>query len=179
MALMAEAMNAGMGRLAETEKYIAWVLENRDPRLVEFERVRRRTMGRSPPMTRAELKQAARGAKAWAADFVWRAETGLPLWLGGDPARLLEIDFERVDWVAVALAGPLRSGRRSDQAVQTRPFAHALNAVDARNLREEGRVRVFATDPVPVGDDELEPLLVMNDVARSEVPPDHLRRDLP
>jgi hypothetical protein len=76
MALMAEAMKDGMGRLAETEKYVAWVLENRDPRVVEFERVRRRTVGPQPPMTRAELKQAARSAKAWAADFVWRAETG-------------------------------------------------------------------------------------------------------
>jgi hypothetical protein len=91
-----------MGRLAETEKYVAWVLENRDPRVVEFERVRRRTMAPQPPMTRAELMQAARGAKAWAADFVWRAETGLPLWLGGDPARLLEINFDEVDWVGVA-----------------------------------------------------------------------------
>jgi hypothetical protein len=74
---MAESIKDGTRRLAETEKYVAWVLENRDLRAIEFERVRRRTTGPQPPMTRAELKQAARGAKAWAADFVWRAEKGL------------------------------------------------------------------------------------------------------
>lgn len=40
----------------------------------------------------------------WAADFVWRAERRMPLWLGGDPARLLEIDFVQVDWIGVAKA---------------------------------------------------------------------------
>lgn len=89
---------------AETEKYVEWVLEGGDPRALELERMRRRTEARRPPMTRAELNKKARGARAWAADFVMRAEMGEPLWLHGDPARLLEIDFDQVDWVAVVRA---------------------------------------------------------------------------
>ena len=101
---MADPAKGGTCPLAETEKYVAWVLENQDAHFIEFERMRRRTMAPEPPMTRAELKHAARGAMLWAADFVWRAEHGMPLWLGGDPARLLEIDFEQVDWVGVVHA---------------------------------------------------------------------------
>jgi hypothetical protein len=45
---MIDSMKDGMGRLAETEQYVAWVLENRDPGVIEFADVRRRTMAPQP-----------------------------------------------------------------------------------------------------------------------------------
>jgi hypothetical protein len=100
---MAESTTSVSRRLVETEKYVEWVLANPDPEAVDFERARYRMM---PPreLTRAELRELARGARAWALEFVMRVEMGKPLWLGGDPRRLLEIDFGEVDWTAVVLA---------------------------------------------------------------------------
>jgi hypothetical protein len=100
---MAESETAGSHRISETEKYVEWVLENPDPEAVEFEQAMRRTMV-PRELTRGELRELARGAKAWALVFVMRVEMGKSLWLGGDPQRLLEIDFGVVDWTAVARA---------------------------------------------------------------------------
>lgn len=70
------------------------------------------------------------------------------------------------------------SSRRGLESVHVRAAAHALDSGDACDLRQEGGRGVLATDPMAVSDDQVEPLLVMDDVALPEVPPDDLCGDL-
>src|SRR5690349_7929448 len=71
-----------------------------------------------------------------------------------------------------------RGLRSSSKSVEARATAHPLNRFNSSNLGEERRGGILTADPVALGDDTFEPLLVVHHVARVKVSPHHLGGNL-